>query len=381
MLLARLLGWIKSHKTFHIFTLEVLAVFIGITASLFIDDWRQRQQDREILDHLLEAAHYNAMQDDSMLRRVLGLCNAALEDTLWLLYGEVSAASDEELLRRYQNASLLAGLWDVQPGYQRLLNTSLSIPFDHTMAELDFLFRQVSLSTETLNETHARMAAIQRELLAAAELSDNPSTVVMFPILGRWNEEVGRLGDIFVSHDGRAADLTNAVAVRAALETPGVRRLLRELVGMRFIYNATIIAFGDANDDIIASIRAYDPDVTLPVGVIELIGDATSVGWERGLPMTRDSGNPNVWRLRVRLTDGTVKFRADNNWSTNWGAPNRAENTTTFMFEFGGDPSAVFPQGTAEFGGLNIPVEAGTYDLIFKSQSFEYSFDRVNGTD
>ncbi len=381
MLLARLLGWIKSHKTLHIFMLEVLAVFIGITASLFIDDWRQRQQDREILDHLLEAAHYNAMQDDQMLRRVLGFSNAALKDTLWLLYGGVSAASDEDLLRRYQNASLLAGLWNMQPGYQRLLNTSLSIPFDHTMAELDFLFRHVSLRTKTLNDTRGRMVAIQRELLAAAELSDNSSTVVLFPILGRWEEEVVRLADIFYSHDGRVEDSSNAGAVRAALETPGVRRLLRELVGLRFIYNATIIEFGDSNDDIIASIRAYDPDVTLPVDVIELIGDATSVGWERGLPMTRDRDDPNVWRLRERLTDGYVKFRADNNWSTNWGVPNRSENAATFLFEFGGDPSTVFPQGTAEFGGLNIPVEAGTYDLIFNSQTFEYSFDRANGTD
>lgn len=381
MLLARLLGWIKSHKTLHIFMLEVLAVFIGITASLFVDDWRQRQQDREILDHLLEAAHYNALQDDQMLRRILGFSNVALEDTLWLLYGEVSAASDEELLRRYRNASLMTGLWNVQPGYQRLLNTSLSIPFDHTMAELDFLFRHVAVRTKTLNETHARMVAIQREILAAAELSDDPSTVLIFPILGRWEEEVARLGDIFVSHDGLAADSSNTVAVRAALETPGVRRLLRELVGVRFIYNATIIEFGDSNDDIIASIRAYDPDVTLPVDVIELIGDATSVGWDRGLPMTRDRDDPNIWRLRERLTDGTVKFRADNNWASNWGAPNTSENATTFMFEFGGDPSTVFPQGTAEFGGLNIPVEAGTYDLIFNSQTFEYSFDRANGVD
>ena len=378
MLLARLLGWIKGHRTFHIFMLEVLAVFIGITASLFVDDWRQRQQDRDILDHLMEATHYSAMQDDTILRINLGLGNVALEDSLWLLYGDVSDASDAELLRRYQQASMLPLKTDVQPGYQRLLNTSLSIPFDHTMAELDYLFRNIRDAMADLDQAQARMAVIHRELLAAGRLPENDRTLFQFPFTGRWQEDSARLRNILNSNDAFVSDLGNAAAVRSALETSEVRSLLLELVGLRYLFNATLIQIGTSNDAVIASIRAYDPDVTLPVEVIELIGDAMPGNWDSGLPMTRDSRDPNVWRLRTQLTDGHIKFRADNSWSSNWGAPNRPEHWGTgSIFSFGGDASAVFPKGTAQFGGLDIPADAGSYDVTFNSQSFEYSFERV----
>jgi hypothetical protein len=378
MLLARLLGWINSHRTFHIFILEVLAVFVGITASLFIDDWRQRQQDRDVLDHLLEATHYSAMQDDSMLRINLGISNVALEDSLWLMYGDVSNASDGELLRRYQNASILPLKTDVQPGYQRLINTSLSIPFDHTMAELDYLFRNVRDASADLNDAHARITVIHRELFAAARLTENDLSLFQLPITGRWVEDSTQLRNILYSHDGFVTEIGNAAAVRSALETAEVRSLLLELVGLRYFFNTTLIQIGNSNDAAIASIRAYDPNVTLPVEVIELIGDATSGNWDGGLPMTRDSRDPNVWRLRAQLTDGQIKFRADNSWSSNWGAPNLPEYWGTGgVFSFGGDASAVFPRGTAEFGGLNIPADAGTYDVTFNTQSFDYSLERV----
>ena len=45
MLLSRLLGWFRTHNTTQVFLLEIVAIFIGITASLFIDDWRNRKID------------------------------------------------------------------------------------------------------------------------------------------------------------------------------------------------------------------------------------------------------------------------------------------------------------------------------------------------
>jgi hypothetical protein len=365
----------------HIFMLEVLAVFVGITASLFIDDWRKHQQDREILDHLLEETHYNALQDRAALGIMLSLGNAVLEDALLLAYGDVSAVPDEELVDRFQYATLLLGTLDLQPGYQRLINTSLSIPFDHTMAELDYLFGKIVSHSELLGEAHARILDLRRELLHAAGLIDNPRSGILAPLLGARYAQLTELQDILSSDAGFVADMSDAKTVRAALETPEVRNLLRELIGLRYRYSTSVIFMANNNDSVIASIRRYDPDVTLPVDVIELSGDGTSLGWADSLPMIRDRNDPNLWRLRAKLTDGQVKFRADNNWSSNWGAPNRAENGDVDLYEFEGDPSSVFPSGKAEFGGVNIPVEAGTYDVAFNSQSFEYSFELVSAPD
>ncbi|MCF6128641.1 T9SS type A sorting domain-containing protein [Flavobacterium sp. AS60] len=57
----------------------------------------------------------------------------------------------------------------------------------------------------------------------------------------------------------------------------------------------------------------------------------------------------------LALTDGEVKFRKDNDWTTNWG-------------------SLDFPTGTGIQNGQNIPVTAGTYDISFERTSGNYSF-------
>jgi len=63
----------------------------------------------------------------------------------------------------------------------------------------------------------------------------------------------------------------------------------------------------------------------------------------------------------LTLTDGEVKFRKDNLWTTNWGA-------------------STFPTGTGTQNGPNIPVTAGTYDVTFEITSGNYSFTNTLST-
>ncbi|MDN3676821.1 T9SS type A sorting domain-containing protein [Flavobacterium paronense] len=57
----------------------------------------------------------------------------------------------------------------------------------------------------------------------------------------------------------------------------------------------------------------------------------------------------------LSLTDGEVKFRKDNDWTTNWG-------------------SLGFPTGTGIQSGQNIPVTAGIYDITFDKSTGNYEF-------
>ncbi len=63
----------------------------------------------------------------------------------------------------------------------------------------------------------------------------------------------------------------------------------------------------------------------------------------------------NFTLYNVTLTDGEVKFRADNSWLLNWGAPE-------------------FPTGVAVQNGNNILTVAGNYTVNFNAMSGEYSF-------
>lgn len=92
---------------------------------------------------------------------------------------------------------------------------------------------------------------------------------------------------------------------------------------------------------------------------VGLIGSATPGGWDTDTDMIQDGTDPDVWTLTITLTDGAVKFRADDAWDVNWG-------------------SLDFPSGVGEQGGSDIPVYAGEYNVTFNSASGEYFFDVIS---
>lgn len=91
---------------------------------------------------------------------------------------------------------------------------------------------------------------------------------------------------------------------------------------------------------------------------IGIIGDATPSGWDMDTDLERNADDPNMWSLFVQMTDGEAKFRADDDWVTNWG-------------------SADFPSGTGTQDGDNIAVTAGYYRIDFNSESGDYLFTEV----
>ncbi|TRW27470.1 T9SS type A sorting domain-containing protein [Flavobacterium zepuense] len=104
---------------------------------------------------------------------------------------------------------------------------------------------------------------------------------------------------------------------------------------------------------------------------IAIVGDGTGPnGWpgESANPgpvdakqmLTADGGI--TWTYDNLVTfQGSVKFRADNSWTNNWGG-------------------ATFPDGTGLFDSQtnNIPTIAGVYDVTFNSTTLAYSFVAQN---
>lgn len=86
-----------------------------------------------------------------------------------------------------------------------------------------------------------------------------------------------------------------------------------------------------------------------PITTIGVIGDATAGGWDGAdqdmtyVPYNSETKAPGYWEIKgITLTDGSIKFRANDGWDINWG----------------GDVNSL----TTNNGG-NIAVEAGTYDI------------------
>ncbi len=94
-----------------------------------------------------------------------------------------------------------------------------------------------------------------------------------------------------------------------------------------------------------------------------IVGDGVG-GWPTG-----DAGEVDThqmsstdginWSIsNLETTSGSVKFRAENSWTNNWGG--------------------TFPEGIAVADGTNISTPVGIYDVTFNSNTLEFSFTVSN---
>jgi len=89
---------------------------------------------------------------------------------------------------------------------------------------------------------------------------------------------------------------------------------------------------------------------------ISIIGLA-AIDWNTDVPLTLASPtNVHQWVGTLNMTANSFKFRANNNWTVNWGA-------------------TAFPAGTGTQDGADIMVTtAGLYKVTFDDQSGAYVF-------
>ncbi|WP_223584722.1 SusE domain-containing protein [Sphingobacterium sp. GVS05A] len=85
-----------------------------------------------------------------------------------------------------------------------------------------------------------------------------------------------------------------------------------------------------------------------------VIGSATPKGWDADTDMKYDNAN-QLWKLRVNLTAGAIKFRKNHDWGTNFGGSN----------------------GNLVAGGADIAVaNAGTYDIVLDLNANTYTLTK-----
>ncbi len=106
--------------------------------------------------------------------------------------------------------------------------------------------------------------------------------------------------------------------------------------------------------------------LTTPVySKVSAIGDATPGGWSTDTELTQSTTNNQVWTGTVALTaGGSVKFRANDAWTTNWG------------------PGTASPTGLSGWGvlnGGNIAITtSGKYFLYINAATGEYLIGSVD---
>src|SRR5690606_38302229 len=108
-------------------------------------------------------------------------------------------------------------------------------------------------------------------------------------------------------------------------------------------------------EDMSYTFEAFDASTAPTYGSIGIIGDATAGGWDADQDLTPTAFDPHIWVIEgVELTEGELKFRADDAWDAGWGAA-----------------TPLSGQGLNN-NDPNIPVVAGTYNIWFNDLDGRY---------
>ena len=106
------------------------------------------------------------------------------------------------------------------------------------------------------------------------------------------------------------------------------------------------------------SFESFDESSADNFSSIGVIGSATTgddSGWNQDIDLTQSSFDSHLWFINgINLFDGEAKLRAEDEWTTNWGGNE--------LISFGSQD------------GPNIPIEPGTYDILFNDIDGTYAF-------
>lgn len=373
-----------TRRRWRLLLLELVVIIIGITASFWVDEWREVRQDTETFHRILGEIYYDVRVDEASLVGWAAANNEALLYAGNLVLRDGDLPRVDELFRQLEVV-----FSDIQPsptlgGYTRLGNTPLAIPVNDIQLSLDGGFSLYLANYDELVR--------QVEELRDIRLSQWSSTGIvpcLDDLLGMSIEPA-----VFDALDLRAqsapaheairdrgqclSDAWNHEVVLRAMEDEEFRLGLRRVIRIRQNIATWLLRLRPRVESIRTQLETYLPNITLPVKTLGLVGSATPAGWEvaRALPMWKVGTHD--WMLDVRLEDGSVKFAANRSWTMDWGAPRPWVASGSFMsFEEQGPADESFPTGTARFKGLNIPVRAGDYRVRFNTQSGEYSFENL----
>ncbi len=121
------------------------------------------------------------------------------------------------------------------------------------------------------------------------------------------------------------------------------------------VFNVPAAGYYTFTFDLAAETFSLVPIANVPAvfGTVGIIGSATANGWDASTAMNQLAFDKHIYYLTATLSNGEMKFRADNDWAVNWGS-----NTAI--------------SGRATQDGPNIPVEAGTFKIWFNSLDGRY---------
>lgn len=370
------------------FPLEILAIFIGITASFWVEEWREERQDTETFHRLLGEIYFNVMMDEVAMANAAANNNLALTWASDLVIKHQPLPPPPVLFHQLQTIFSPTGIILNTGGLDRLTNTPLAIPVNDIQLALDGGYNILKIRAQSTVELGDVVRDIGRDawwergvipcIDPLANLSSEPERLERLDLRG----QAAPLGAAIGTADHCLTDSINEQAAVDAMASEAFRAALRMVISIRQAIARTLVQTRLLSDFLREKLVTYYPDIGLPVASVQILGSATAAGWSHGNAIELRHLGTTDWGSEVTLGEGAVKFIANRDWTINWGgkrpwiASGAASDGAYAASNV--DPDTVFPTGQARLNGVNIPVRPGRYRIRFNTQDFEYRFERID---
>ena len=250
----------------------------------------------------------------------------------------VELGGEPEVSAEYE-IRIKSSVGSVDPMYSNVITMSITpyqafVPMKHLYVvgtATEFGFNNNNGNTPLFRDNGNQYKFYLRSYFNAGELK-------LLETLGAWQPQYG-------TNDGTALAVSTAGGDPGAITVAnaGYYDLVVDLENMTY------------------TLTEYNATGATTYATIGITGSATPEGWPdngiQDVDMTTTTLNPHIWHVSdITLSAQEAKFRADNDWATNWGGSTAVT-------------------GVAVINAGNIPVaQAGTYDVWFNDLDGRYIF-------
>ena len=320
---------------------EILLVVIGILIALQVNNWNEQRKSNEKFNAVLEQIYTIVDQDVQYMTNYSSLLiqQSNITDSLLLIPKKIDPALLPSLLYYVDiipdeftsDATHQLDLLEFNPknfSQSRLYKSIASYAFDGT-------------GLNNLKSKH---------ILPLLKKYNLPEPALIFGYSALNNFDNIDRGFFTKEQQKKALRVVQEVPFKIALQSAKSQTSLAYVM----VQNKKNAALS-----ILHLIKQYYPKARLLYQNIGIIGTATpNKNWDENVPMSLIDEQKSIWEVKIKLSDGSIKFRDGNSWLANWGG-------------------TTFPNGNTQWFSSDLQVKKGYYKVILNLSQKTYQFELI----
>lgn len=328
---------------------EIVLVVIGILIAIQVNNWNEKRKTEKQFEVTLDRLYTSIKVDLD----ILYYFQNSFKDQLAMI---------DEILENSDNIES-----------QLLINMLYYIETDPNAYSTETSFHLSNLRFDPNNENHSNIAKriatlvnnewwneylsssnkarenIIEPLLKESDITIIPTSFGFGPLVE----------NVLYTHIFSKKDIED---VRSLIHSRKIQNALNTLKLNKTYLSNNLITHIEDREPILSEIKKYYPQVQLLIENIGIVGNALESGWFESVPMTFIDEKEGVWEIKIHLSKGRFKFRANDSWSQNWG-----ENS--------------YSPGSLLMNGRDIQVEEGFYHIRINLTENDYFVKRQSTDD